>query len=151
MTYLSGSGSHEFGMASGDSAGGGEGVTGFGVRRTDFFTFNALAPSDMVFGRGTLLDDRAGPEAATGADSTAVTKAGAGAVAGDGAGWTRWVPALFLFFTRWMAAMTSATSADVGSPPAGCGVDWRSMPSESGRGGARKGGAAEIGGGDGGS
>lgn len=84
-------------------------MTDFGSRRADFFSFIALAPSDMVFGRGTLFPVRAG----------AGTEAGAGAVAGDGAGWTRWVPTLFLFFTRWVAATTSATSADVGTPPAG--------------------------------
>jgi hypothetical protein len=40
-------------------------------------------------------------------------------------------------------------TVSAGLPPVGCGVDPRSMPSGSGRGGAADGGGAEIGGGDG--
>jgi hypothetical protein len=74
----------------------------------------------------------------------------------------RCVPGLFLLFTL-VAATIFATSAEVGRPPAalgetvsvglppaGCGVDPRSMPSGSGHGGAADGGGAEIGGGGGG-
>jgi hypothetical protein len=70
----------------------------------------------------------------------------------------RCVPALFLLFTL-VAAIIFATSAEVGRPPAalgetvsaglppaGCGVDPRSMPSGSGRGGAAEGRGTEIGG-----
>jgi hypothetical protein len=65
----------------------------------------------------------------------------------------RCVPTLFLLFTL-VAATIFAMSAEVGRPPAapgetvstelppaGCGVDLRSMPSGSGRGGAADGGA----------
>jgi hypothetical protein len=82
---------------------------------------------------------------------------GAGAGAVVVAVWMRYVPALFLLFTL-VAATIFAMSAEVGRPlaapgemvsaelpPAGCGVDPRSMPSGSGRGGAADGGGAEIG------
>jgi hypothetical protein len=75
----------------------------------------------------------------------------------------RCVPALFLLFTL-VAATIFATSAEVGRPPAapgetcsagglppaGYGVELRSMPSGSRRGGGRGCGGAEIGGGGGG-
>jgi hypothetical protein len=69
----------------------------------------------------------------------------------------RCVPALFLLFTL-VAATIFATSVEVRRPPAapretvsaglqpaGCGVDPRSRPSGSGRGGAADGGGAENG------
>jgi hypothetical protein len=74
----------------------------------------------------------------------------------------RCVPTLFLLFTL-VAATIFVTLMEVGRspavpgetvsaglPPAGCGVDPRSMPSGSGRGGAADGGGVEIGGGGGG-
>jgi hypothetical protein len=109
-----------------------------------------LPPPDWLLVRGTLFGFAgAGAEAAAGAGAVVVTV------------WMRCVPVLFLLFTL-VAATIFATSAEVGRPPtapgetvsaglppAGCGVDPRSMPSGSGRGGAADGGGAEIGGGGG--
>jgi hypothetical protein len=142
---------HGFGAgeAAGDSAGDGKAVTGGRpVQWAGLFSFNALPPPDWLLVRGTLFGF-----------------AGAGAVGSAGAGvvvvavWMRCVPALFLLFTL-VAATIFAMSAEVGRPPAapgetvsaglppaGCGVDPRSMPSGSGRGGATNGEGAEIGGG----
>jgi hypothetical protein len=146
------------GEAAGDSAGGGEGVTGGRpVRWASLFSFNALPPPDWLLVRGTLFGFAgAGAKAAAGAAGDA----GVGAVVV--AIWMRCVPALFLLSTL-VATTIFATSAEVGRPPAapgetvstglppaGCGVDPRSMPSGSGRGGAANGGGAEIGGGGGG-
>jgi hypothetical protein len=58
LTYLWGIGSNGFraGEAEGDSAGGGEGVTGGRpVRWAGLFSFNALPPPDWLLVRGTLF------------------------------------------------------------------------------------------------
>jgi hypothetical protein len=163
LTYLWGIGSKGFGAgeAAGDLAGGGEGVTGGRpMRWAGLFSFNALPPPDWLLVRGTLFGfARAGAEAAAGAAGDAGAAGGAGAGAVVVAVWMRCVPALFLLFTL-MAATIFAMSAEVrrppvalgetvsaGLPPAGYGVDPRSMPSGSGRGSATDGGGAEIGGG----
>jgi hypothetical protein len=126
------------------------------VRWASLLSFNALPPPDWLLVRGTLFGFAgAGAEAAAGATG------GAGAGAVVVAVWMRFVPALFLLFTL-VAATIFATSVEVGRPPAalgetvsaglppmGCGVDPRSMPSGSGRGGAADGGGAEIGDGGG--
>jgi hypothetical protein len=119
------------------------------VRWAGLFSFNALPPQNWLLVRGTLFGfAEAGAEAAAGAAGAVVV-----------AVWMRCVPALFLLFTL-VAATIFAMSTKVrrppaapgetvsaGMPPAGCGVDPRSMPSGSGRGGAGDGGGAEIGGG----
>jgi hypothetical protein len=130
------------------------------VRWVVLFSFNALPPPDWLLVRGTLFGF-----AGAGAEATAGAAGGAGAAGDAGAGavvvavWMRCVPTLFLLFTL-VTATIFATSAEVGRPPAapgetvsaglppaGCGVDPRSMPLGSGRGGAADGGVAEIGGG----
>jgi hypothetical protein len=128
------------------------------VREAGLFTFNALPPQERTLVRGTLFGF-----AGAGAAGGAGTAGGAGAGAVIDAVWMRCVPALFLLFTL-VAATIFATSAEVGRPPAaprvtcsaglppaGCGVESRSMPSGSGRGRGGGGcGGTEIGGGGGG-
>jgi hypothetical protein len=84
LTYLWGIGSNRFGAgeAAGDSAGGGEGVTGGRpMRWADLFSFNALPPPDWLLVRGTLFGfARAGAEAAAGAVGGAGAAGGAGQV-----------------------------------------------------------------------
>jgi hypothetical protein len=127
------------------------------VRWAGLFSFNALPPLDWLLVRGTLFGF-----AGAGAEAAAGVAGGAGAGAVVVAVWMRCVSALFLLFTL-MVATIFATSAEVGRPPAapgetvsaglppaGCGVDPRSMPSGSGHGGAADGGGVEIGDGGGG-
>jgi hypothetical protein len=80
LTYLWGIGSNGFGAGetAGDSAGGGEGVTGGRpVRWAGLFIFKALPPPDWLLVRGTLFGFAGeGAEAAAGAAGGA----GAGAV-----------------------------------------------------------------------
>jgi hypothetical protein len=159
LTYLWGIGSNVFGAgkAAGDSAGGGEGVTGGrSVRWAGLFSFNTLPPPDWLLVRGTLFGfTGVGAEAA----AEAAGSAGAGAIVV--AVWMRCILALSLLFTL-VAATIFAMSAEVGRPladpgemvsaglpPAGCEVDPSSMPLGSGRDDAADGGGAEIGGGGG--
>jgi hypothetical protein len=143
LTYLWGIGSNGFGAweAAGDSAGGGEGVTGGRpVRWAGLFSFNALSPPDWLLVWGALFGF-----AGAGAEAAAGAAGGAGAGTVIVAVWMRCVPALFLLFML-VAATIFAMSAEVRRPlaapgetvsvrlpPAGCGVDPRSMPSGSGR------------------